>query len=69
MPELAKLVEIVQKPGGVASLSVDGVEFPWHVGPEMVVRYVYGQDELAGVELRLLADRVKVDDHRFDSNV
>lgn len=68
MTELAKLIEVVQKPDGSFGITVDGVEFPWFVGPEMAVRWEYGQDEMPGVELKLLAERVKVD-HRGESGV
>lgn len=65
MPVLAELIEVVQQPDGSFSLKVDGTEFPWFIAPGLGVTVSPAEDEMAGVELRILADRVKVDDNRF----
>jgi len=62
MTEMAKLIRIERHPGrnAGATLWVDGQEFPWHVALGVTVEV--NREEVPGVTLKLLADRVEVVD-------
>lgn len=60
MKDIAGIIRI-ERAGRHTSITIDGVEFPWHIssdGPSVTVT----NDDMPAVTLRIVADRIEVVD-------